>query len=95
MKIVTFILACAIVAGVLLLSGCASPVFVDRKVLVPVMKPCHVHLPALHALPSSAPMPGGLTQKKKRRWILRAMYRDIVLLHGELVATRTAAKGCE
>ena len=94
MKIVTFIVACAIVAGVLLLSGC-TPVYVDRKVLVPVAKPCHVHPPALHALPSEAPVPQGMTATQKRRWILRAMYRDIVLLHGELVATRTAAKGCE
>ena len=94
MKIVTFILACAIVAGVLLLSGC-SPVYVDRKVLVPVTKPCHVHLPVLHSLPSKAPIPEGMTPEEKRRWILSAMYRDIVLLQGELVATQTAAKGCE
>ena len=94
MKIVTFIIACEMVAGVLLLSGC-SPVYVDRKVLLPVVKPCHVHLPALHSLPSQAPMPPGMTATQKRRWILSAMYRDIVLLHGELVATRTAAKGCE
>ena len=94
MKIVTFIIACAIVAGVLLLSGC-SPVYVDRKVLVPVSKPCHVHPPALHALPSQAPIPAGMTPKEKRRWILSAMYRDIVLLQGELAATRTAARGCE
>ena len=94
MKIVTFLIACAMVAGVLLLSGC-SPVYIDRKVLVPVVKPCHAHLPALHSLPSSAPMPQGMTKKEKRRWILSAMYRDIVLLQGELVASRTAAKGCE
>lgn len=94
MKILTFLIACAIVAGVLLLSGC-TPVYVDRKVLVPVVKPCHVHLPALHSLPSQAPMPGGMTATQKRRWILSAMYRDIVLLQGELAATRTAAKGCE
>ena len=94
MKLLTFLLACAIVAGVLLLSGC-SPVYVDRKVLVPVVKACHVRLPALHSLPSEAPMPGGLTATQKRRWILSALYRDIVLLDGELKASRTAAKGCE
>ena len=94
MKIVIFLISCVIVAGVLLLSGC-TPIYVDKKVLVPVVKPCHVHLPAFHTLPSEAPMPGGLTRKEKRRWILSAMYRDIVLLQGELVATQTAAKGCE
>ena len=94
MKIMTFIIACAMVAGVLLLSGC-SPVYIDRKVLLPVVKPCHVHLPELHALPSEAPVPQEMTATQKRRWILRAMYRDIVLLQGELVASRTAAKGCE
>ncbi len=94
MKIVTFLITCAIVAGVLLLSGC-SPVYVDRKVLVPVVKPCHVHLPTLHALPSEAPVPQGMTATQKRRWILSALYRDIVLLEGELRATRTAARGCE
>ena len=94
MKVLLIIVSCLIVGGVLLLSGC-SPVYVDRKVLVPVVKPCHVHPPALHALPSEAPVPQEMTATQKRRWILRAMYRDIVLLQGELVASRTAARGCE
>ncbi len=93
MKTLLFIISCLVVGGVLLLSGC-TPVYVDRKVLVPVVKPCHVHLPALHSLPSNAPMPVGMTSTQKRRWILSAMYRDIVLLEGELRATRTAARGC-
>ena len=94
MKTLLFLLPCLMVGGVLLLAGC-TPVYVDRKVLVPVAKPCHVHPPALHALPSEAPVPQGMTATQKRRWILRAMYRDIVLLQGELVASRTAARGCE
>lgn len=94
-KILTFLVACVLVAGVLLLSGCTTPVYVDRKVEIPVTTPCHVHLPAVVPLPSSEATPKDLTAVERRRWILSAMYRDIVLLQGELYATRTAAKGCE
>lgn len=94
MKTLLFILSCLIVGGVLLLSGC-TPVYVDRKVEIPVTVPCHVKLPDLIPLPSSEKISAGLSQESRRRWILSAMYRDIVLLQGELTATRTAAKGCE
>lgn len=92
-KALTFLLACLIVGGVLLLSGC-TPVYVNRKVDVPVTIPCRVKLPTLATLPTDEPMPTGLTDQQKREWMLGALYRDIVLLEGELSATRMAAEGC-
>lgn len=83
-----------LIVGVLLLSAC-SPVYVDRKVEVPVTIPCRVKLPPLATLPSDEPMPSGLTDKQKREWMLSTLYRDIVLLEGELKATREATKGCD
>ena len=94
MKPLLFLLSCALVAGVLMLSGC-TPVYVDRKVDVPITLPCHVKLPPLRTLPTDQPMPEGLSERQRREWMLSALYRDIVLLQGELVASRTAAKGCE
>jgi hypothetical protein len=40
-------------------------------------------------------MPSGLTVRQKRDWMLSALYRDIVLLEGELKATETGVEGCE
>ena len=93
MKPILFLLSCALVAGVLMLSGC-SPVYVNRRVDVPITLPCHVKLPPLRSLPTDQPMPEGLTKGQKREWMLSALYRDIVLLQGELEATREAAGGC-
>lgn len=95
LKALALVVSCVIVAGVLLLSGCTSPVYVDRKVEIPVAVPCHVKIPDLIPLPSSEKIPQGLSKESRRRWILSALYRDIVLLDGELKATREAAKGCE
>ena len=78
----------------LILSGC-TPVYVDRKIEVPVTIPCKVHLPKLATLSSDEPMPAGLSVKQKREWMLSAFYRDIVLLEGELKATEMAANGCK
>lgn len=94
MKFLLFLISCLVVGGVLLLSGC-TPVYVDRKVDVPVTIPCQVHLSKLATLPTDEPMPSGLTAKQKRDWMLSALYRDIVLLEGEIKAVETAAKGCE
>ena len=93
MKPLLFLLSCALVAGVLMLAGC-QPIEVNRRVDVPISLPCHVKLPPLRSLPTDHPMPIGFTLKQKRDWMLASLYRDIVLLRGELVATREAAKGC-
>jgi hypothetical protein len=69
-------------------------VYVDRKIEVPVTIPCKVHLPKLATLPSDEPMPPSLSVKQKRDWMLSAIYRDIVLLEGDVRALETAAKGC-
>ena len=94
MKTLLFLLPCLMVGGVLLLAGC-TPVYVDREVKIPIIVPCRVKLSKLASLPTDEPIPPGLTVKQKREWMLSALYRDIVLLDGELKATREAAKGCQ
>ena len=93
MKPLLFLLSCALVAGVLMLAGC-QPIEVNRRVDVPITLPCHVRLPPLRSLPTDQPMPKGLSERQRREWMLSALYRDIVLLKGELEATREAAGGC-
>ncbi len=94
MKTLLFLLSCLIVGGVLLLSGC-TPVYVDREVKVPIIVPCRVKLSKLASLPTDEPIPPDLTVKQKREWMLSALYRDVVLLEGEVKATREAAKECD
>lgn len=93
MKGFLFPLACLLVAAVLFLSGC-TPVYVDRKVEVPVTIPCKVLLPKLATLPSDEPMPAGLSVKQKRGWMLSVLYQDIVLLEGELKGMEAELRGC-
>ena len=88
MRILIFIFSCLIVAGVLALSGCSTPVYVDKKVLVPVK--CKVTPIALHPLAVNT-LPDNATTKE----ILEAMYSDQVLMAGELRAMETELKGCE
>lgn len=83
-----------VLLGLSLVCAC-QPIEVNRKVDIPIMLPCKVHLPRLATLPSDEPMPSGLTVRQKRDWMLSALYRDIVLLEGELKATETGVEGCE
>ena len=94
MKTLTSILSCLIVAGVLLLAGC-TPVYVNRKVEIPTAVPCRVKLPKLATLPTDEPIPPGLTLKQKREWMLSALYRDVVLLEGELRGSRVVEDVCD
>ena len=81
---------------VLLLGGCTpTPVYRDKIVDVPIVRKCKVTLPAFPGLPTDQPMPEGLTPKGKRRWILSAMYRDIVLMEGEVKVMETEVRACE
>ena len=51
-------------------------------------------LSKLASLPSDEPTPPGLTVKQKREWMLSALYRDVVLLEGELRASRVVEDVC-
>ena len=87
-KIVTFLLAAGLVLGVLALSGCSTPVYVDRKVEIPVkcsVKPLILQPLALPSLPDNASVPE----------ILGALYHDQVLMAGELRAMQTEMRACE
>ena len=75
-------------------TACTTPVYVYKKIDIPIAVPCKIQLPARPPLPTGKPIPSGLTVKQKRDWILSAMYRDIVLLEGEIHALRVEAGGC-
>jgi hypothetical protein len=78
----------------LILTGC-TPVYVDRKVEVPITIPCKILLPKLATLPSDEPMPAGLSVKQKRDWMLSALYRDIVLQKGEIDSLEKIVTSCQ
>ncbi len=86
-KIVTFLLAAGPL-GVLALSGCSTPVYVYRRVDVPVkcsVKPLKLQPLAVPSLPDNASV----------QEILGALYHDQVLMAGELRAMQTEMRACE
>lgn len=94
MKVLLLIFFCLAIAGLLFLTAC-QPIYVYKKVEIPIRVQCKVRLPRLSPLPSDAIMPAHLTIKQERDWMLSQMYDDIVLLEGEVQAEAIAAKGCE
>ena len=87
------LLLTSVVIVALMLSGC-TPVYVDKQVLKPVVEKCRVTLPPMPTLPTSEPMPGGLTEEQETDWILTGLYRDLVIQGGEIRALEKAVEGC-